>query len=131
MTMPLTTQAHLVWGERGTSNVNHPFTPPMAASEWKAARVALELFQSQSALSVTAMYQVSDDGKDFGTSVYTLGSALTADGTNVSSGGTDGFIDLTNLAGKRYVRFGVQVANNSGSNLNTGYAVLRVEGRDF
>lgn len=41
------------------------------------------------------------------------------------------FIFLTNLAGKRFVRFGVQVSNNSGTDLNTGYAVMRIESRDF
>lgn len=128
----ITLGAELVTTGRGVDQWEHPLSGSLLTRGWKAARVTLESFYIDAGnMSVQAYYEVSDDGKTW--SDHTpLGSALTADGVTVSSGGTDGFLSLANARGKRFLRFGVDAVNSVADNtIRSAYVALRVESRNF
>ena len=124
-----------VWTDGSTTEIYHPLSPVQETVDIETVRLALEMSQttSTSNVTMTAAYDLSDDGCDWGTPV------LIQDGNNLPALSTNGvsqstqFVDIATGTGgineQRYVRFGVLIKNNSAGNVILCRASLQVDVR--
>lgn len=92
--------------------------------DFKELRIAIEMINNSGDCWMNGIYQTSNDGVGV-VGTFELGQSRTADGLTPNA-----FTDVTaNVNGVLYVRFGVNVRNNTGSALDCCWAAIRVDRR--
>jgi hypothetical protein len=111
-----------VWTDKTTSNWTFfPYSDWMSTGSIYKVQRTLRMEENSGLMKVRASYQTSDDKLNVDTPGQ-IGSAITSEGISQGTLVTMSTV----LDGDRYVRFGVQTTNNSGTQLecaNVGYTI--------
>ena len=119
-----TTPMTSVWAnDVEASAFYHPFTEAMDARTIQSVRISIEMRFPVGNLRYKAFDQYSADGVTWDAPVD-LTDVASADGVVYPSSWTD-----IKSNARRFVRSGVKAYNSRGTNLNLGFAGLRVESR--
>ena len=115
-----------VWTDGTATPMFHPFSDAIDTGTITFARVSLEMDQNTGNCKIRSALRYSSDGISWDSPVAINSSYRTTPGIDY---GTI-WVDLTSLAtSKNFVQFGIQAANNAGSNIETCNATLMVQPR--
>lgn len=114
-----------VWSQKSTSTwIFHPMSEAMDTVGVNHVRVSFSLEQSTGLLKIRPAFQVSNDGLTWDTPVAIGTDTRNTDGTTFA----DEFVDISGTTTTRlFLRFGVQVQNDSGTDVELGRVTLRID----
>ena len=115
-----------VWTDGTSSPMFHPFSDAIDTGSVTYARASIEMDQDTGFCKMRPALRYSDDGITWGTPVAIIAGYRATIGIDY---GTT-WVDLTGLAtAKNWVQFGVEAANESGSDVNHCNATLMIQPR--
>lgn len=121
---------NLLWSNKSTTAIFHPVTSPMLTVGIKNARpTVLELREPTPNFSISVAYQLTNDPTD----ETSWGSTTELSAAYVTSAGftyTSAFTDISANLTKRYIRFGINVKNTTGTALELGQGGMVVDIRE-
>jgi hypothetical protein len=114
-----------VWTNGTTTPMFHPLSDPIAAGQFPAFRLALEMDQDTGDCELDTVARYSNNGVDWDAPQAVGGGWLTSSGIQYDTA----FVDQATLTNPRaYIQFGVEARNGSGANpIQMCNATLRVE----
>lgn len=112
-----------IWSQGNASPLFIPMTGAINTAGVSSARVAYNIESDSGNGSYNVAYQMSNDGETWSATVTGLGSSSTTTGWNYQESAASSIATDQRL----FVRFGIEMKNSSGTNINTALGQIRLE----